>query len=116
MNHETSRFEVGGPGQGLCGDKWMPSASDTVSKVWGTHTLKAGVFWEQIGNSQPANNATQGTLGVSKGNPNSTGNPYVDLLAGVLNSYAETSVPRTVVTCGPWARTRKRSRPLGSQE
>lgn len=28
------------------------------------------------------------------GNPNSTGNPYADLLTGVLNSYAETSFNR----------------------
>ncbi len=27
-------FEVGGPTQGLYADKWLPSASDTVSKVW----------------------------------------------------------------------------------
>ncbi|HXB73957.1 MAG TPA: carboxypeptidase-like regulatory domain-containing protein [Candidatus Acidoferrales bacterium] len=87
-------FEVGGPGQGLYADKWMPSASDTLTKVWGTHTLKAGFFWEHIRNSQPANNAAQGALSVSNGNPNTTGNPYADLLTGVLNSYAETSFNR----------------------
>ena len=29
---------------GLYADKWMPSFSDTVTKVWGTHTLKAGIL------------------------------------------------------------------------
>ena len=40
----------------------MPSFSDTVTKVAGTHTLKGGVFWEWIRNSQPANNDTNGRL------------------------------------------------------
>jgi len=38
----------------------MPSASDTVTNVWGTHTIKGGVFWEWIRNAQPANNYTNG--------------------------------------------------------
>ncbi len=40
----------------------MPSFSDTVTKVVGTHTVKAGVFWEWIRNAQPANNNTNGYL------------------------------------------------------
>ena len=61
-------FEVGGPTQGLYADKWMPSASDNISKVWGKHTLKAGVFWEHIRNSQPNSAYTQGQSGFSSGN------------------------------------------------
>lgn len=87
-------FEVGGKTQGLYADKWMPSASDTVSKVWGTHTLKFGAFWEHIRNSQPANNNTNGSLSVSAGNSNTSGNPYADMLLGNLNSYSETSFNR----------------------
>ena len=40
----------------------MPSASDTLTKVWGTHTLKAGFFYEWIRNAQPANNNTNGYM------------------------------------------------------
>src|SRR5882724_4952388 len=40
-------FEVGGKTAGLYANKYMPSASDTVSKIWGKHTLKTGVFWER---------------------------------------------------------------------
>ena len=86
-------FEVGGK-RGLYADKYMPSFSDNVSKIWGTHSLKAGVFYEHIRNSQPASNATNGSLAVSNGNPNSTGNPYADQLLGILNSYSETSFNR----------------------
>jgi hypothetical protein len=87
-------FEVGGPSQGLYANKYMPSASDTLTKVWGTHTIKAGVFWEWIRNAQPANNYTNGFLEFSAGNPNSLGNPYADLLTGTLDSYQETSFNR----------------------
>jgi hypothetical protein len=87
-------FEAGGPTAGLYADKWMPSFSDTVSKVAGTHTLKFGFFWEWIRNSQPANNNTNGNLNVNASNPNSTGNEYADLLTGTLNGYNETSFNR----------------------
>src|SRR5215831_5766413 len=87
-------FEVGGPGQGLYANKYMPSASNTLSGTWGKHTLKAGVFWEYIRNAQPASNNTQGQLNVNLNNSNSMGNPYADLLIGNLNQYQETSFNR----------------------
>jgi hypothetical protein len=87
-------FEAGGPTAGLYADKWMPSFSDTVSKVAGTHTLKFGFFWEWIRNSQPANNDSNGHFVVNSSNPNTTGNEYADLLTGTLNGYDETSFNR----------------------
>ncbi len=87
-------FEVGGPTQGLYANKYMPSASDNVSKIWGKHTFKAGVFWERIRNAQPASNTTQGQYNVNGGNSNTMGNPYLDMLLGNLNSYTETSFNR----------------------
>ena len=67
---------------GLYANKYMPSSSDTVTKVWGTHTVKAGFFWEWIRNAQPANNNTNGISLVNVGNPNTLGNAYADLLTG----------------------------------
>ena len=87
-------FEAGGPSAGLYADKWMPSFSDTVTKVWGTHTLKGGFFYEWIRNSQPGNDNTNGYLNVSVSNPNSLGNEYADLLVGNLNNYGESSFNR----------------------
>jgi hypothetical protein len=46
-------FEIGGR-RGLYADKFMPSFSDTLTKVWRTHTIKTGFFWERIRNAQPA--------------------------------------------------------------
>jgi hypothetical protein len=87
-------FEDGGPSAGLYADKWMPSFSDTLTKVVKNHTLKAGFFYEYIRNSQPANNFTNGEELVSVGNPFSYGNEYADLLTGNLNSYQETNFNR----------------------
>lgn len=87
-------FEAGGASAGLYADKWMPSFSDTVTKVVSTHTLKGGFFWEWIRNSQPANNNTNGYLQVNVSNPNTTGNEYADLITGTLNSYGESSFNR----------------------
>jgi hypothetical protein len=85
-------FELGGPTAGLYADKWMPSMSDTVTKVVGTHTVKAGFFWEWIRNSQPANPNTNGQLNVwAGGNSNTYGNEYADLVTGNLEGYNETS-------------------------
>ncbi|MGA2577240.1 MAG: carboxypeptidase-like regulatory domain-containing protein [Bryobacteraceae bacterium] len=87
-------FEVGGPAAGLYADKWMPSASDTLTKVVGTHTVKAGFFWEWIRNSQPANGDSNGDLAVwnGGGSPSTWGNEYADLITGnISNGYTEAS-------------------------
>src|SRR5262249_19331925 len=87
-------FEAGGPSQGLYADKYMPSISDTFTKVFKTHTIKGGFFWEWIRNVQPANNYSNGFLLVDVGNPNSLGNAYADLLTGTLNNYQEANFNR----------------------
>jgi hypothetical protein len=87
-------FEAGGPSAGLYADKWMPSVSDTLTKVFANHTVKAGFFYEWIRNAQPANNNTNGAAYVSVGNTYSWGNEYADLLTGNLNEYQETNFNR----------------------
>jgi Carboxypeptidase regulatory-like domain len=82
-------FEAGGASQGLYANKWLPSISDTFTKVLGNHTLKAGFFYEWIRNSQPANGYTNGLLEVSAGNTFSYGNEYADLLTGNLSNYQD---------------------------
>jgi hypothetical protein len=87
-------FEAGGASAGLYANKWMPTFSDTFTKVVGTHTVKAGFFWEWIRNSQPANNNTNGYLQVNVTNLNTLGNAYADLVTGNLSQYQETSFNR----------------------
>lgn len=89
-------FEAGGAKSGLYANKYMPEISDTVTKVWGTHTLKAGFFWEWIRNAQPANNDTNGQLQfVSGNNPlYSTGDSYADEALGIASHYDEATKNR----------------------
>jgi hypothetical protein len=86
-------FEDGGAA-GLFADKWMPSMSDTVTKVWGDHTLKGGFFYEWIRNSQPANGDTNGYSQAVVSNSFSYGNAYADLLTGNLNQYQDQNFNR----------------------
>jgi hypothetical protein len=89
-------FEAGGASSGLYANKYMPSVSDTLTKVWGTHTLKAGFFYEWIRNAQPANNSTNGYMQfVASANPTySVGNSYADMLLGNMSSYNEANFNR----------------------
>src|SRR5215472_9250519 len=94
LDFNPGGFEAGGASAGLYANKYMPSASDTLTKVIGNHTLKFGGFYEWIRNAQPANNNTNGESLVSVGNTFSYGNEYADLLTGNLNSYNETNKNR----------------------
>ena len=89
-------FEAGGASAGLYANKYMPSVSDTLTKVFGTHTFKAGFFYEWIRNAQPANNNTNGYLQfVPSSNPTYTlGNAYADEVTGNLSSYTEANFNR----------------------
>jgi Carboxypeptidase regulatory-like domain len=89
-------FEAGGKSSGLYANKYMPSLSDTLTKVVGTHTLKGGFFFERIRNAQPANNDTNGQLQfVSSSNSlYTTGDSYSDEVLGIASHYDETSFNR----------------------
>ena len=86
-------FELGG-NRGLFADKHLPSLQDNLTKVWGTHTMKVGFYWEFIVNNQPANGFTNGQLNFDTGNARSSGSPYGDLLLGRISNYSEQSFNR----------------------
>ena len=92
-------FEAGGASQGLYANKYMPSISDTVTKVMGKHTIKAGFFWEWIRNAQPANNNTNGELqfnssSIATSLGYTTGDSYADEALGIMSDYNEASFNR----------------------
>jgi outer membrane receptor protein involved in Fe transport len=60
-----------------------------VTKVWGNHTLKAGVFWEHVVNKQPGSTPNNGLLALASWGGNSTGNTFADLLLGNTTYYEE---------------------------
>jgi hypothetical protein len=87
-------FEAGGPSEGLYANKYMPSFSDTFAVVKGTHTIKAGFFWEWIRNAQPASNMSNGQMNFHTWNPNTLGEAYADEALGLLGDYTEYSFNR----------------------
>lgn len=84
-----SGFQIGG-NQGLFARKDLPSVSDNLSKVWGTHTAKFGVYYEFVINDQPSNNYGNGFLQQANW-ASATGNPWADLLVGSTASYNESN-------------------------
>ena len=89
-------FEAGGASAGLYANKYMPSVSDTLTKVIGTHTAKIGFFYEWIKNAQPANNNTNGYMQFVPTNNTTftTGNAYADMLEGNMSQYQEANFNR----------------------
>ena len=96
-------FEAGGPSSGLYANKYMPSFSDTFAKVMGTHTIKAGFFWEWIRNAQPDSGMSNGQMEFNTWNSHTLGDAYADEALGLLASYTEQSFNRIMdITYNTW--------------
>ncbi len=79
------------------------SATDNVTKVWGSHTLKFGIDAQTDSYLQPNHNRV-GTFNtaVSSSNPNESNWGYANALLGNLNTYSQVTalhnyLPRTNV-------------------
>jgi hypothetical protein len=86
----------GGPAfsGGFGAHKYDPSLADNVSKVWGTHTLKFGFYWGQMGNKQTTlqdNAGAQGEFQVNNYGGTTTNNTVADLLIGHLSGWEQSS-------------------------
>jgi hypothetical protein len=77
----------GGVDPVLFAKKWQWGVQENVTKVWGTHTAKGGLFWEYVENKQPGSNNDNGYIGLAPWAWNSTGNTLADLLIGDVTYY-----------------------------
>ena len=70
-------FNPGGFDPVLFATKWQFAISQNLTKVWGTHTAKGGVFWERITNNQPGNGDSNGRCSSPTGTatPRATRSP-----------------------------------------
>ena len=84
-------FNPGGFDPVLFAKKWLISGAQSVTKVSGAHTIKAGAYYEWVNNSQPGNGDSNGRLAFSAGATGSTGNYFADALIGQLAEYGEQS-------------------------
>lgn len=83
---QPSGFQLTGS---LYAKKTLPTLSDNLSKVIGTHTMKFGFYWEKTSNNQPSSNAANGQLIYANWGSNSSGNAYADMLTGRMAQYHE---------------------------
>ncbi len=68
--------------------------SDNLSKIWGSHNLKAGFYLEYTTRNAARAAAFNGTFNFDNNpnNPLNTGNPFANALSGVVNSYTEANL------------------------
>ncbi len=69
------------------------SFTDNLSKVWGSHMLKFGVYFERMAKDQFAGVASRGNVAfdVDRNNPLDSNHAYANALTGVYASYNEAS-------------------------
>jgi len=67
--------------------------ADTVTKIFGAHTVKAGINWDYLFADETSAAYYMGQLdfGTSANNPLDSKHPYANALFGVYNSYSEDS-------------------------
>jgi hypothetical protein len=66
-----------------------PSIADTFTKIIGTHSIKAGFYWDAQENIQSAGKATNGNYDVENWGATSTYNMTLDRLMGRNYNYTE---------------------------
>ena len=89
-NMINTGFELNGT---VYAKKTMPSFSDNLTKVWGTHTAKFGMYWEHTYNEQPGNGDVNGQIAQGDWGGAGVGNVYGDMLIGHFGNgaYDETN-------------------------
>ncbi|PYQ10989.1 MAG: hypothetical protein DMF80_22795, partial [Acidobacteria bacterium] len=67
---------------------------DNLTKVWGKHTFKAGVYYQRANNQRTSFGPVQANIDFSNNtaNPFNTAHPYANALLGVYTSYSQASV------------------------
>lgn len=85
---QPSGFQLTGS---LYAKKTLPTVADNITKVWGTHTVKAGFYWEHTANNQPTSSNANGQMVFATWGGNSIGNTYADMLTGRLQGYTESN-------------------------
>lgn len=65
---------------------------DNVSKVWGTHTMKAGFYYQRSRKDQAAGNSATINFNNNINDPNNTGHPYANALLGNFNTYQQPNI------------------------
>jgi hypothetical protein len=69
-----------------------PNISNNLTKLWGTHTLKTGFYWDFARNNQTGGGydmTTQGGAAFENWGARSTGNPLADWITGRITQFGQ---------------------------
>jgi hypothetical protein len=69
------------------------SVVDNINKVWGKHTLRAGIYFERDGKVSPLWSTYRGTLSFARNasNPLDANDGFANALLGVVNNYQQSA-------------------------
>jgi carboxypeptidase family protein/TonB-dependent receptor-like protein len=65
---------------------------DNVSKVVGTHTLKAGFYYQRSRKDQAAGDSAVISFSNNTNNPRNTGHPYANALLGEFDTFSQPNI------------------------
>jgi len=79
----------------MIANKGIPSVTENLTKVIGTHTAKAGFWYEHIYNTQDNWGQYSGTYTPEPASwgGSATGSNYADMIMGIAADYGETALP-----------------------
>jgi hypothetical protein len=79
----------------MIANKGIPSVTENFTKVLGTHTAKAGFFFQHLYNTQDNWGQYTGTYVPEPASwgASATGSSYADMLMGIAADYSETALP-----------------------
>lgn len=68
-------------------------ATDNLSRVWGQHLFKVGVYFQSASNNSNSQDQVESNIDFSSvgTNPLNTGDPFANALLGVYNTYSQQS-------------------------
>ncbi len=65
---------------------------DNISKVWSTHTFKAGFYYQRSRKDQAAGDSAYIQFNHDVNDPNNSGHPYANALLGNFNTFREPNI------------------------
>ncbi|MBO0721527.1 MAG: carboxypeptidase regulatory-like domain-containing protein, partial [Blastocatellia bacterium] len=70
------------------------TVTDNLTKVWGNHTIKTGIYFQRASNRRTSFTDVQANInfGNDANNPFNTGYPFANALLGIFNTYQQASV------------------------
>jgi hypothetical protein len=67
----------------------IPNVTASVTKIWTTHTVKTGVYYQGATNRRTSFGPVQSNVAFGTSHPQNTGHPFANALLGLFDSYTQ---------------------------